>query len=289
LAAAGLLVGAHGLTALVPGEHPLVSANNPESTNNPLPPLAGDARADAPADQPADRSRPYEHLAEKLMRPASLDKEISGAPLRDVLGLLSDKYDLTFIVDAKEFERSSGVANIEDANVRLPKMPAVSLQTVLRQLLTQLPGEGTILVRHDHLLVTTIDRYMMEVYGKQLDRLPQPLVHIVLKQRLLGIALADIALQSGRDIVLDPRVRDPEKLLVTVTLLNTPTDTAVRVLAETTNLKAVQLDNVFFVTTREFAAELQKEEDKRVKMRSRDGTGPRPPSGAPKGAGLPSP
>jgi hypothetical protein len=219
----------------------------------------------------------------------SIEKELAGAQLRDVLEMLSDRYDLTFIVDVKEFERSGGNANVEDMNVRLPKMPGVSLQTVLRQLLAQLPGEGTILVRHDHLLVTTVDRYVMEVYGKQLDRLPQPLVHIILRQRLLGTALADIAQQSGRDIVLDPRVRDPDQLLVTATLLNTPTDTAVRVLAEMTNLKAVQLNNLFFVTTRDFAAELQAEEDKRAEARSRETAGPKPSAGPAKAPESQSP
>ena len=56
------------------------------------------------------------------------------------------------------------------------------------------------------------------------------------------------------------------------------------VLAELANLKSVQLDNVFFVTTREFAAELQKEEDKRAEARSREASGPKSPPGPPKGA-----
>jgi hypothetical protein len=62
--------------------------------------------------------------------------------------------------------------------------------------------------------------------------------------------------------VLDSRVTDRDKLVVSARLLNTPTDTAVRVLAEQVNLKSVALDNVFIVTTREHAAELQAEEAK---------------------------
>jgi hypothetical protein len=60
--------------------------------------------------------------------------------------------------------------------------------------------------------------------------------------------------------------------------LNTPTDTAVRVLAELANLKSVQMDNVFFVTTRERATELQREENKLAESRAREAAAPGTPS-----------
>jgi hypothetical protein len=100
-------------------------------------------------------SRSALQMRDKMLRPVSLDKEIPGAPLRDVLAILSDKYELTFIVDTKEFENAGGNANVEDTNVRLPKMPNVSLGVVLRFLLAQLPGDGTFIIRRDYVEITT--------------------------------------------------------------------------------------------------------------------------------------
>src|SRR5207248_1902347 len=117
---------------------------------------AGDPRASTPANQPAERPQTYaQRMLAKLQQPVSFDKAIERETLRDVLGFLSDKYEITFIVNVKEFERATGNPNIEDAHVRLPRMPGVTLQTVLRYLLGQLPGDGTVLVRRDHLEVGT--------------------------------------------------------------------------------------------------------------------------------------
>jgi hypothetical protein len=113
---------------------------------------------------------------------------------------------------------------------------------------------------------------MTVAYGKSPGRyvsdfriaaqLVAPLVNVALDRQPLERALADIAEQSGRNVVLDSRVTDRDKLVVSAKLLNTPADTAVRILAELCSLKSVPLDNVFVVTTREHAAELQAEEAK---------------------------
>jgi hypothetical protein len=227
--------------------------------------------------------------------PASIDKAIDNAPLKDILDILSDRYGLTFIINAQAFDQDLGLRNLEDHMVRLPRMPGVTLQTVLRHLLSQV--QSTVLVRHDHLELVPPLRARCEAYGnkdpgllwKAGGRVGQPLVSVVCEQRRLDSVLADIARQAGCNVVLDARVSGREDLVVTASLLNAPTDTAVRVLAELANLKSVQMDNVFFVTTRELAAELQREEDKRAEARAREIPEPKASPAPPNGSGPPKP
>ena len=77
----------------------------------------------------------------KLALLASLEKGIDpNTPLKDALDFLSQRYDLTFVVDTKAFE-AIGVQKAEEQPVQLPRMTGVSLETVLRLLLGQVKGE----------------------------------------------------------------------------------------------------------------------------------------------------
>jgi hypothetical protein len=105
-------------------------------------------------------SRKALRVRDKLNQPVSIDKPIENAPLRDVLDFLSDKYDLTFIIDSQAFDQDRGDRNVEDKMVRLPKMPGVSLGTILRFLLAQV--QGTYLIRRDYIEITTTDASIRE-------------------------------------------------------------------------------------------------------------------------------
>ncbi|HEY1379807.1 MAG TPA: RNA polymerase sigma factor [Gemmataceae bacterium] len=205
-----------------------------------------------------------------LQRPITLDRSIDNAPLRDVLEFLSDKYNVTFLVNTQAFEQAgiSGGRNVEDSLVRVPKMPSVSLGAVLRFLLAQV--DGTYLIRRDYIEVTTRDRQLVEAYGPATffeattqeslasagANLP-PTVNAVFEARPLEKALADLAGQAGKNIVLDPRVQDKEKkLTVSAQLLNTPIDAAVLVVADMIGLEPVTIGNVYYVTTKDNAQRL---------------------------------
>ena len=45
-------------------------------------------------------------IRDKLNTPVSIDKPVENSPLKDVLDFLSDKYDLTFIIDTQAFEQA---------------------------------------------------------------------------------------------------------------------------------------------------------------------------------------
>ncbi|TMQ29437.1 MAG: hypothetical protein E6K70_25685, partial [Planctomycetota bacterium] len=73
-------------------------------------------------------------MREKLSKPISLDKAIDkNTPLKDALEFLSDRYDLTILIDTPAFKQEQ-VDNVEDLPVGLPRMSQVSLSTVLRLL-----------------------------------------------------------------------------------------------------------------------------------------------------------
>ncbi len=243
--------------------------------NQPKPP------AQPPAEPAQDKPKPSDErpkattsgfaaFCDVLQRPFNFDQAVENAPLRDVLELLSDKYGVTFIVNTQAFEQAGvgGGRSVEDSPVRLPKMPGVSLSVVLRFLLSQL--DGTYLIRRDYIEITTHDRQLAEAYGPATffeattqeslaangANLP-PTVNAVFEDRPLEKALADLAAQAGKNIVLDPRAQDKEKkLTVSAQLLNTPIDAAVLVVADMVGLEPVTIGNVYYVTTKDNAQRL---------------------------------
>jgi tetratricopeptide (TPR) repeat protein len=98
-------------------------------------------------------------IRDKLLQPASIEKPIEGLPLKDVLDFLSEKYELTFIVDLQAFDRI-GKKTVEDEQVRLPKMPGVALGTILRFILSQV--NGSLIIRRDYVEITTVDQTILE-------------------------------------------------------------------------------------------------------------------------------
>jgi RNA polymerase sigma factor (sigma-70 family) len=239
------------------------------------PPAVADKQKEPPPKAPAEPSpekqnpapthrKPvvddFAKLCELLQQPISLDRETPAAPLKDILDFLSDKYNTTFVVDVQAFEHAGvgGGRNVQDTQVSLQKMPDATLSAALRFLLAQVGG--TYLIRGQYIEITTRDRQALEAFGPAsglaFEFLP-PTVNVVFRERLLEKALADLAGQTGKNVVLDPRVQDKEKLTVSARLLNTPVESAVLVLADMVGLQPVTIDNVYYVTTKENAERLR--------------------------------
>jgi hypothetical protein len=75
----------------------------------------------------------------KLARKVSIDKEMS-APLVTVLRALSDRFDVTFVLDWKAFEEK-GHKEVMKAQVKAPAQKDVELRRVLLEMLR--PVDGT--------------------------------------------------------------------------------------------------------------------------------------------------
>ena len=74
-------------------------------------------------------------------------------------------------------------------------------------------------------------------------------------------AAKQLAADTGANVVVDPRLGDKANKAVTLKLDDVPLETAVRLLAEVADLRAVRMSNVLFVTTPEKAKALRKDGD----------------------------
>jgi len=257
------------------GEEPAAKAPTKAQAD---PPPEAKAPAEPPPNPPAAEKLPgalasadrrFAALCNLLQNPVSIDKSIEGTSLKDVLEFLSEKYGVTFLVDTKAFETAGvgGGRSVQETPINLPRMPGVSLATVMRFLVGQV--DGAYLVRKDYIEITTRERQLVEAFGPasstvaieeqptvNVPNLP-PTVNVVFEGRSLDKALAELASQTGKNIVLDPQVEDKQKKLsVSAQLLNTPIDAAVVVVADMVGLQPVATGNVYYVTTRDNAQRL---------------------------------
>jgi len=158
--------------------------------------------------------------------------------------------------------------------VRFPKSRGVALGVLLRDLLAQVTlennpdiavtsvvkGGAVVIVPSPSAMVTPVQAPTPD------DLLPSPNqrvlgepVHVTAAERPIGDVLRELAEATGANLVLDARQRDKLQLPVTVNLQDVPLDTAVELLADMADLKAVAIDTVLYVTTKENAARIQKE------------------------------
>src|SRR5262249_21271168 len=84
-------------------------------------------------------------------------------------------------------------------------------------------------------------------------------------------ALKELADAADFTVVLDAGVGDKARTPVSVRLTNVPLDTGVRLLANTAGLQSFLVDNALYVTTKENAAALEKQERRRLKETDRSG------------------
>jgi hypothetical protein len=201
----------------------------------------------------------------KLAERVTLDTGLGpNAQLRDALEFFAERYDISILVQDEAFQ-AIGVPAPGDSAVQLPKMTNVPLRQVLHMLLSQIRGDehrGTFLIREDHIEVTTT-RHANPVLWIGQARQGVPVVSCDFEREPLAEALRQLSESTGISVVLDPR-SDKARKTVSAALDNVPLDTAVGLLADMADLKAVSLDNVLYVTSRENAKELEVEKEKRA-------------------------
>lgn len=172
------------------------------------------------------------------------------------------------------------------AEKALPKMRNVTLERYLQRLLERVSEKGpiasgaTLLVKRDGIEITTTKALLKQIWGDHPGPF-LPLVHATMEKSLLEDALKELAEQSEYNIVLDARVGEKAKTPVTGQFLNTPLDTAVKLLADMAELSIFLQDNTIYVTTRDNAVRLETKQKRELpddlegKPRSRVGSGTR--------------
>jgi hypothetical protein len=224
---------------------------------------------------PLRQQKRTEFLVNVLQTPLPLEKAIDGTPLKEVIEYLEDvssppesardfSLRVKIIADDSAFKTARGENfRIEDELVRLPKSPGMSLETALAKLCDQVGG--TYVIRGYNIEITTFEK----VLGRQrnVGESAALVQHIANKEPLADL-LDHLGTRYGRTVIVAPQVGEKAQIPVTLKLLNVPFDLAVRMVAETADLKVVRKDGALLVTTphkaKEFEAELKarKKEEK---------------------------
>jgi RNA polymerase sigma factor (sigma-70 family) len=250
-------------------------------------PVAHHQPAPAPAVIAPAMSRRTLELRDKPASPVKFDgwENDPKSTLQEALDHLADRFDLTFDVNEAAFkaEMVEDVLAKPVAKKPIPKMINVRLETVLRKILARIPARSgaTFLIREDTIELPTVAAVRAEL-GVEGERPLPPLATASFHDTPLEDALRELAQITECNIVLDARAGEAAQTPVSSNLANVPVDTAVRVLADMANLELVRLDNVLYVTTRENAARLRKEQE-----RPTSGRPTTPAASPPAGRGRP--
>jgi hypothetical protein len=185
--------------------------------------------------------------------------------LQEALDHLSKKTNIVFEVNERAFkeEQVQDVLKTEIATpMPIPPMPGSSLNGVLKRILARIPSPSgaVLLVRGNSVEITTTVAARAEILGDD-NRQLLPLVHLRVKEKPLATILSMMMTQTTYNVAVDPQVQDKGTTLLTLRLLNTPTDTALNVIADMIGLQVVRRQNVFYLTTPERAAEIRKQQE----------------------------
>lgn len=185
--------------------------------------------------------------------------------LSDALEHLSKMYEVSFDLNDKAFEMDQlqDVMRTPVAEKPLPAMKNVRLSRLLTTILRRVPATSgaTYTIREDHIEITTNTFQRGEIWGSYRGPF-LPLVNATLDKSPLEDAVQQLADQAEFTVLVDRRAADKAKTPVSARLLNTPLDTALRLLADMADLRTIQLDNVLYVTSKENAADLEKRLEK---------------------------
>lgn len=187
------------------------------------------------------------------------------ATLSDVLDTIGKLYSVSFDINQQAFDldQLKDVRRTPVCETPLPELKDVRLSRVLRIVLQRIPAPtgATYAVREDHIEITTNAVQRAEIWGSYRGPF-LPLVNATFDKCPLEDAARELANQAEFTVLVDNHVADKTKTPVSARLLNTPLDTALRLLSDMTDLRTIHLDNVLYITSREKADALEQRLDK---------------------------
>jgi type II secretory pathway component HofQ len=194
---------------------------------------------------PSKSETPAERVRKVLDQQFSV--EFQGHSLPAAIEALREQTKLNIILDRASLlqmglEPETFVLNLKLKNVKL--------RTILKHTLGQF--NLTHMVEQDVLYITG--------EAQAMERQIRQRVNIDFEKLPLDQALRQLSRETGVNLVIDPRHASKIKETVTLKLEDVPLEIAVRLVSEVAGLRSVRQANVIFVTSREVAAELRKEE-----------------------------
>jgi hypothetical protein len=94
---------------------------------------------------------PAAWIKETLRTPVTNEKPIDGAPLKDLVEFLSDRYETDIMIDIRGFSQRKRGETVEEAEIKLGVFKNVPLEQVLREVAKQV--EGTFIVSDELIIV----------------------------------------------------------------------------------------------------------------------------------------
>jgi hypothetical protein len=253
-------------------EQPKKVADSPEK-----PGLKRELAVNAPAPKDQEKEKPgpkkltnerMEEFRDALHRVVKFEGlNDPKASLGEFLEQLADRYELTFDVNEDAF-KADCVADAWAAPIAekpIPRLVKISLHSLLQKVLSRVPAESgtTFIIRGDYIQITTQSALRKE-FGLDKDKPLLPLVIASFEKSALEDALKQLSAEAGFNVALDSQNLDKTKSTVTAEFASVPIDTAVGILADMAGMRAVLLENVLYVTTKENADRLKLEREKRI-------------------------
>jgi RNA polymerase sigma factor (sigma-70 family) len=233
--------------------------------------VSQDATKDKPGPQPTKGMpavRTSREIRQALRKPVQISEIPEGTTFREALDSLSTTHDILIRIDYADLVRSGAgdPKSVDQMTVQLRAAKRLTLSTALEELLSQIGisgisteslayrvKDGQIVIGPGSRLLPTEQggTALRESVQVQSDRLP------------LEEALRELAEQTGANIVVDVRLKEKSMTPVSASMQHVPLETAVRLLADMADVKAVALENVLYVTTKENADKLLREQRER--------------------------
>ncbi len=235
--------------------------------------------------------------------------------LAEALEGLQKIYGVPFTINERAFAFDQVREVLKEeiaAPIPIPPMPRATLKAVLHKVLSRIPvPDGAVYLVRDESIELTTKQFLL---AETTQRTPDPLVgpgldpillppprsalqpiYASFDKRTLEDALKFLADRSDLSVILDPRMAEKGKTLVSGTFKNVPLETTLRLLADMAELRAVQIDNAFYVTSPEKAKQLEQEQARLAPKPPAEARQPKPAKPNPNpfqgwkgGSGLPS-
>lgn len=205
-----------------------------------------------------DGKEEKESKAEKVRKALEQNMVIdfTGNNINDVLNHLKSKTHVNFVLDiyasAGGFPPiDDGMGGIVNPMIHLKSERNGKVKHTLQRFLT--PYNLTFVILDDAVLITSEE---LGLYRQMRQR-----ISVDVKDQPLSTALKDLARTTGINMLLDPRVAKDAQSKVSLQLDDATLETAVKLLAEMGDLKAVRMGNVLFVTSEARAEKIRREEN----------------------------